>query len=73
VLRTLSRVWLLVARKIGHFQSWLIFVLIYFVVIAPFALAVRIFKDPLNLRGGASWHWFSQDDRPTLDWVKRQF
>ena len=70
--------WLLiaknVAKKIGHFQSQLILALVYFVVIAPFALAVRIFKDPLNLQGAASWRWFSQDDRPTptLDWFKRQ-
>jgi hypothetical protein len=64
-----------VAKKIGHFQSLLILALVYFVIVAPFALAVRILKDPLNLRGGASWRWFSQDDRPTpnLDWFKRQF
>ena len=75
VLRTLWRGWLVVARTIGYFQSQLILALVYFVVVTPFALAVRIFKDPLNLRGVASWHWFSLDDRPTptLDWVKREF
>ena len=75
MLRALWQGWLIIARKIGYFQSQLILALVYFVVVAPFALAVRMFKDPLNLRRGGSWNWFSQDDRPTptLDWLKRQF
>lgn len=73
MLKTFGRIWLLVGRKIAYFQSWLIVALVYFVFVAPFALAVRFFKDPLNLRGMASWHWFPQGDRPTLDWLKRQF
>ncbi|TLY42741.1 MAG: hypothetical protein E6K58_07105 [Nitrospirae bacterium] len=71
----LWRRWLITARKIGYVQSWLILALIYFLVLAPFALVVRLFHDPLNLGRRASWQWFSEDERPTpsLDWVKRQF
>jgi saxitoxin biosynthesis operon SxtJ-like protein len=72
MLRAFWKGWLAIAKKIGHFQSQLILALVYFIVVAPFALAVRIFKDPLNRRGGASWHRLSQDHQPTLDRVKRQ-
>ena len=75
MLKALWRGWLIIAKKIGNVQSQLILALVYFVVVTPFAMAVRILKDPLNLRGVASWHWFSQDNQPTptLDWFKRQF
>ena len=75
MLRALWRGWLIIAKKIGYVQSQLILALVYFVVVAPFALAVRILKDPLNLRGMASWQRFSQNNQPipTLDWFKRQF
>ena len=75
VMGRLHRRLLLIARKIGYFQSQVILALIYFVVVAPFALAIRLFTDPLNLWRCASWHWFSEDDRPapTMDWLKRQF
>lgn len=58
MLRALWRAWLIVGRKIGEFQSFLILSLIYFVVIAPFAVAVRLFSDSLGLREARSWHWF---------------
>lgn len=67
MLKALWRGWLVVARTIGHVQSRLILILVYFVAIAPFALAVRLFSDPLALRRGPAWHWLPADRRPMSD------
>lgn len=42
--------WKSVAHAIGTFQARVIFSLLYFLLIPPFALVVRIFIDPLQLR-----------------------
>jgi len=75
VLRTLWKGWLVVARKIGYFQSQVILALVYFVVIAPFALAVRLFSDPLRLHGNPSWRWLPREGQctPRESSVKQQF
>ena len=66
--------WRVAARKIGYVQSHLSLTLAYFVVLAPFALAVRLFMDPLRLRGASALQRFPEGDRPvpTLDWDRRQ-
>ncbi len=75
MLKALWKGWLVVAKKIGQFQSRIILALVYFVVIAPFALGVRLFSDPLRLRGTPSWHWLPRDSQstPSLDSARQQF
>jgi len=41
--------WKIIAHKIGNFQARLLLVIFYFVVVPPFALIVKLFKDPLTL------------------------
>lgn len=74
VLKTFWSKLLLVLRKIGYFQSQLIFALVYFVVIAPFALAVRLFTDPMRLRGNPCWYQLPRDSQPppVLDSARKQ-
>ena len=48
--RRVLKAWHRITRPIGRLQALLILTLIYFVVLAPFALAVRFFLDPLRLR-----------------------
>jgi hypothetical protein len=69
------RGWRVFAGKIGHVQSQLLLTLIYFVVLGPFALAVRLFSDPLHLRRAASWQPVPTDGRSsaTLDSLRQQF
>lgn len=55
LLRRLWQGWLSVARKIGAFQSRVILTVFYFVFLGPFALAVRLFSDPLGLGEAPSW------------------
>jgi 8-oxo-dGTP pyrophosphatase MutT (NUDIX family) len=62
MLRALWRAWLVVARKIGQVQSFIILGLVYFVFIAPFGAAVRLCSDPLGLREARSWQWVPPGD-----------
>lgn len=75
MLKTLWRGWLVVARTIGAVQSRLILTLVYFVFMAPFALGVRLFSDPLGLRTGPSWHSPPSDrsSGPDLGSARQQF
>lgn len=76
--RTLGAVWQrwrVIAERIGHVQAQLIFGLLYFLIVTPFALGVKVFADPLGLKSEArnsSWRPLS---RQTLDLedARRQF
>ena len=50
MLRKLWTQWLVLARKIGKFQSRIILTVFYFVIVTPFGLGVRLFADPLRIR-----------------------
>lgn len=67
--------WRAFARKMGHFQSRLIFSWIFFLLIGPFAVAGRIFSDPLKLKGkNKPSYWVDRVDAPCdLDAAGRQF
>jgi hypothetical protein len=45
--------WLILARKIGNFQSRILLTLFYFVIVLPFGLGVRLLADPLHIRARA--------------------
>lgn len=64
--------WKAIAHKIGEFQSRLILSVFYYVVFAPFALALKIFSDPLQLKNFHGWTARSDaDEDPESAW--RQF
>lgn len=74
-LVTLWRRWKIVAEKIGHFQARVVLAVLYFVVVAPFALGVRFFLDPLRIRkqaAGSNWREFSRQTL-TLEDARKQF
>ncbi len=50
MLRNLWSHWLVLARKIGQFQSRIILTLFYFIFVTPFGLGVRLFSDPLHVK-----------------------
>jgi len=58
--------WKRVAEKIGHFQARLLFGLLYFVVVAPFALGLKLFSDPLGIKRKRSLSWWHEHPRQTL-------
>jgi hypothetical protein len=42
--------WKVVAHIIGNFQARVLLTAFYFIMVPPFALIVKLFKDPLGLR-----------------------
>lgn len=58
MLRSIWRRWLVLAHKIGTFQSRILLTLFYFVIFLPFGLAVRVLADPLHIKSqsaAAGW------------------
>ncbi|MBI3029131.1 MAG: hypothetical protein HYY64_06440 [Candidatus Rokubacteria bacterium] len=66
--------WKRVAERLGVFQSRLLLVLLYFVVVAPFALLVKIAKEPLRMRRIDGSNWVPHPGSPAdLERARRQF
>ena len=73
VPRRLWARWKMVAEKIGVFQSRVLLVVLYFVLVTPFALVVRLAKDPLRLRRREGSYWIPRRGAaPDIEWAKRQ-
>ncbi len=72
-LRRLWQGWKLVGKKIGDFQARVLLTLFYFVILAPFALGVRLLADPLGLKQPGGWHPVTPRDETALQRAGRQF
>ena len=65
--------WKILGEAFGDFQGRLFAVLFYFTIFAPFALGVRLFSDPLNLRKRMP-AWLDRTPvSTTLEDARRQF
>lgn len=65
--------WLRLATIIGDFQARLILSLFYFVIVLPFGLLVRLFADPLGIKGRRQGTWTPFPERSgTLEEARRQ-
>jgi len=77
VLRDLWNRWLVLAQKIGKFQSRIVLTVVYFVIVLPFGLGVRLLADPLRIRRRsvqAQSNWSArQTSDVDLDASYRQF
>jgi hypothetical protein len=74
LLANLWEGWKRLGKRIGDFQARLLLTVFYFVILAPFALAVRWAGDPLSLKHrGDSWHPTLDPDSPRLDRARNQF
>ena len=75
MLRRLWERWKRVAHSIGTFQSRVLLTLFYDLILAPFALGVRLLSDPLRLRRQNRSHWLHHVDNPVpgRDGARRQF
>jgi hypothetical protein len=77
VLRDLWNRWLVLAQKIGKFQSRIVLTVAYFVIVLPFGLGVRLLADPLRIRrqpADASSNWSARQTHDVdLDASHRQF
>ena len=71
-LRRLWAGWLKIAHIIGTFQARVILSIFYFVVVPVFALLVKIFRDPLDLRTGPRESFWIHRPAPPSDAGRRQ-
>lgn len=67
MLRDLWNRWLVLAQKIGKFQSRIVLTTVYFVIVLPFGLGVRLFADPLRIRRRSADASSSWSARQTAD------
>jgi hypothetical protein len=56
-LRRAWAAWQRFGRAVGQFQARLLLSFFYFVILAPFAVALRLFADPLAIKPGAPRGW----------------
>ena len=75
LLKAMWARWKIVAHKIGNFQARLLLLLFYFIVLAPFAVGVKLLSDPLRLRTGRGHGWLPLPggDVDAVTLAKRQF
>jgi hypothetical protein len=73
ILKSLFARWKIIAHKIGEFQSRLILSVFYFVIFAPFALGLRMFSDPLQLRQFYGWTARNDGEGAPEENSRRQF
>ena len=73
VLKRLWRWWKRFAEAVGNFQARLLLTALYFVLLAPLALPLRAFGDPLRRRPRGTSFWLPRAARPaTLAGARRQ-
>lgn len=77
LLKPIYAIFLKVAHAIGWFNTRVILILIYYVILTPIALIVRIFgKDLLNrkIEKNISSYWATrQSAKPTREQLEKQF
>ncbi len=73
--KNLWETWKEFSKRMGAFQSRMLLSFIFFILIFPFALIVKIFSDPLNLKTRTSeTHWQEKKGPSSnLEDYKRQF
>lgn len=67
--------WKEFSGRMGSFQSRIMLSLFYFIIVAPFALAVKIFSDPLHIKPKLSKsHWHPRKEiKMDIEEFRRQF
>lgn len=74
VLKRFWTWWKQFAELVGNFQARLLLTALYFVLLAPVALPLRAFSDPLRLRPTGASFWLPRPARPaSLDGAQRQY
>ena len=76
VIRGLWETWKRLGRRIADIQVRALLTLFYFLIFAPFALAVRWGTDPLTIKAYRVRGWQSMNSRESgsmMDEARRQF
>lgn len=75
ILAALWARWKILGQRLATFQARLLLSVFYYIVFAPFALALKTFSDPLRLRPASSDTWLERapGDADNATLAKRQF
>lgn len=75
LFRNLWYCWKGFSQRMGSFQSRVILSLFFFVIVSPFALAVKVFSDPLRIKHSrGDSYWLEKRTFPSeLEEFRRQF
>jgi len=67
--------WKNFSKRAGGFQSKIVLSYFYFLLVSPFALAVKIFSDPLRIKfKSEKSHWLVKKEIPSdLEHFRKQF
>lgn len=69
--RRLWEGWKRVARKIGDFNARVILTLFYFILLFPFAMMVKLFTDPLEIKKKEHVGWHNREDDTELSALEK--
>ena len=75
MLHRLWERWKAIAHIIGNFQSRVLLTVFYCLILAPFAVGVRLLADPLRLKRQNRSHWLRREGNQAPGWesARRQF
>jgi hypothetical protein len=75
MLRQKWETWKVFSATLGDFQSRIVLMLLYFTVVAPFGLGLRLLSDPLRIKGSRQeTAWLERAPiQITLDEARQQF
>jgi hypothetical protein len=63
--------WKKIARKIGDFNARVILTIFYLVLLMPFAILVKLFTDPLEIKKNARTGWLPREEKPGITPMER--
>ncbi len=64
--------WKKIARKIGDFNARVILTVFYFILLMPFAVMVRLFTDPLEIKKNTMKKgWHMKEEKPGVTPMER--
>jgi Saxitoxin biosynthesis operon protein SxtJ len=66
VLGPVQRGWMKFAMVLGHFNTRVILTVLFYLVMTPVGLIIRLFRDPLDrsLKETTSSQWIKRESRP---------
>ena len=71
LLRKIWDGWKKIARKIGDFNARVILTIFYLILLMPFALLVKAFTDPLEIKKNSKKGWHLREENPDITPMER--
>ena len=69
-MRNLWEWWKRFGKRVGDIQARIILLVFYYVIVAPFALALRWGDDPLSIKGKLPRGWQVKDEGRGTQWER---